>query len=81
MKLYFYICGLWALFALTGCDKSADEENFPVGPEFSGGQEQAVPEGYFVASFSNRIPVLLSAEPMPEYSMFAISYINLRESS
>ena len=56
MKLYFYICGLWALFALTGCDKSADEENFPVGPEFSGGQEQAVPEGYFVASFSNGLP-------------------------
>ena len=56
MKLYFYICGLWALFALTGCDKSADEENFPVGPECSGGQEPAVPEGYFVASFSNGLP-------------------------
>lgn len=55
MKIYFYICGLFALLLLAGCDKDAEEGSLPA-PETPGEQEQNVPEGYFVASFSSALP-------------------------
>lgn len=56
MKVYIYIYALLALFLVAGCDKNEMDEPLPEEPTLPGGQEEGVPEGYFVASFAGLPP-------------------------
>lgn len=75
MKLYFYICGLLALLVLAGCDKSTENEVLPSDPQQPGEQGQDVPEGYFVASFSNGILDSRAAVSGPDTRVQHVRYI------
>lgn len=73
MKTHFYIYGLFALLILAGCNK--EEKELLPDPKPSVDVPQNVPEGYFVASFSNIMPESRTAVSGPDTRVQHIRYL------